>query len=183
MKLIKRMSEGVEKSGELKQKKWYAIYTKYKAEKYVAENLKKKGIETYIPLKVSVKRYLRKIKRNYIPLINCYVFVRIFEDEKIKILESEYVFKFIKTGEKIDSIPDQEIEILKKVTGEHKASINAEPSEWRRGDKVEIIVGNLVGTKGHIIEKKGQKVFIIALETLGIDLEMEVDKSFLALVG
>jgi len=53
--------------------RWFAVYTKYKCEKYVADQLSKKNIEAYVPIISKTRRYSRKIKHYQIPLINCYV--------------------------------------------------------------------------------------------------------------
>jgi transcription antitermination factor NusG len=163
------------------QQKWYAIYTKYRCEKYVVENLNKKGIEAYLPLKSITKRYTRKIKKYQIPLINCYAFVKINEKDIVKVLQSEYVIKFIKTGQELEPIRDEEMDLLKRVTGEFNDIISVEPINWQEGSKVEIVVGGMVGTKGMLVRKKGKNTFIIALDSMGVQLEMEVDKSYLGL--
>ena len=50
---------------------WFAIHTKYKCEKFVREQLLSKGIEAYVPVLLTKKQYLRKIKTYELPLINC----------------------------------------------------------------------------------------------------------------
>lgn len=171
------------KNLSLEDKQWYAIYTKYKCEKYVVENLNKKGITAYLPLKKVTKRYVRKIKHYEIPLINCYAFVCISMSEYNKVLQSEYVIKFIKTGEQLESIREEEMDLLKRVTGDFNDQVTAEPISWEEGAKVEIVVGGMAGTKGILINRKGKNIFVIALESLGIQLQMDVDKSYLSLVN
>ena len=97
------------------EKKWFAIYTKYKAEKFVVEQLKKKGISAYLPLIKKTKRYTRKIKHSQVPLINCYAFVCIDQSEYSKVLETEYVLKFIRQGKNLISIPQYEIDLLERI--------------------------------------------------------------------
>ena len=55
------------------EERWFAVYTKYKCEKYVVEQLNKKGISAYLPLVTKVRRYNRKVKKYNVPLINCCV--------------------------------------------------------------------------------------------------------------
>ena len=78
------------------ESKWFAVYTKYKCEKYVVDHLARKGIAAYVPLITKIKQYSSRVKRFDIPLINCYVFVKITKDQYIKVLETQYVMSFIK---------------------------------------------------------------------------------------
>lgn len=160
---------------------WYAIYVRFKSEKFVTNLLQKKGIEAYIPLKTAVKRYSRKIKTYHLPLINCYVFVKINGNDRVKVIETENVLKFVKTGDNLGKIPEKEIEILRKITGEFNDQLEIEPSSWVQGNKVEIVRGGLAGTKGYITERKNKKVFLIALENMGFDLILEVEATDLEL--
>ena len=59
------------------EKKWYAIYTRNKRQKMVLKQLTEKGVEAYLPLSTHKRVYTRKIKIIQLPLISCYVFVKI----------------------------------------------------------------------------------------------------------
>ena len=162
--------------------KWFAVKTKYKAEKYVANNLQNKGIRAYVPLLQETKRYTRKIKTVSKPLLNCYVFVCIDKSQYVSVLESEYVIGFVKQGQHIISIPEQEIVLLKKIVGEMD-TIYSSALAFEEGQLVEVIAGNLTGLKGTLIKKKSKHLFVVALDYIGIQLEMEIDKSLLQSMG
>lgn len=157
------------------EKRWFAIYTKYKCEKYVADSLSKKDIIAYVPLMNKTKRYTRKIKHFEIPLINCYVFVQICKKEYVPTLETEYVMKFLKQGKDLLCIPESEMILLKRVAGDIVEVVPFEPSGLSLGEEVEIISGQLAGLKGKIVSKSGKRQFCIDLVTLGMQLRMEVD--------
>lgn len=163
-------------------KQWYAIYTKYKTEKYVIDHLERKGIEAYIPLLSVTKKYKSKIKKMRIPLFNCYVFVRISADERVRVLETEYVYKFIKQTNKEEAIPEEEINTLKRVVGEFEGVISANPIEWKTGQPVEVIGGSLTGIKGKLIKKSGKNNFVVELTTVGYELQIEIAESQLRLL-
>ena len=84
------------------EKRWFAIYTKYKCEKYVADQLNKRQIESYVPLLKKTKRYVSRTKEYQVPLVNCYVFVCITKEDYSHVLRTEYVMKFIRIGKKFD---------------------------------------------------------------------------------
>jgi transcription antitermination factor NusG len=158
--------------------KWYAVYTMYKSEKMVAKNLAVKGIECYLPLRQVTKRYTRKIRHYEVPLINCYVFVCITNQEKNTVLETEHVLKFLKVGKEISPIRQEEIDLLKRVEGKI-LDVEVKPWEYTIGDEVEICQGALVGMRGTLLRRAGKKIFSIGLVSMGLQLEMNVEVSML----
>lgn len=162
------------------EERWFAVYTKYKCEKYVVEQLNKKGISAYLPLVTKVRRYNRKVKKYNVPLINCYVFVHIKADDYVKTLETEYVMKFLKQGKDLLHIPQVEIDILKRVVGEvEDVELMPVGQDFEAGTWVEVVSGQLLGMKGRVIRKEGKHQFLIDLETLGYSLMLQVDSKLL----
>jgi transcription antitermination factor NusG len=160
-------------------KRWFAVYTKYKCEKFVADALSKKEIEAYVPIMTKTKRYSKKIKHYNVPLINCYVFVCITKDQYIKTLETEYVMKFLRNGHDLLAIPEVEINTLKRVVGEDIEVKETLGSDWFLGEEVEVISGQLAGMRGKIVSKEGKRSFVIDLETIGYQLRIKVDFNLL----
>ncbi len=156
------------------ESKWYAIYTMYKSEKLVAIHLKRKNKEVYVPLLTRTRRYKKRIKTYQVPMINCYVFVKVNKLEQVKVLETENVLKFIKQGKELNSIPQNEIDVLKKIEG-IDLEFTVKPAEIQIGDIVEISKGSLVGLKGKLIRRAGKKQFIVELDAMGIELQINID--------
>jgi len=161
------------------QPRWFAVYTKYKCEKYVTDNLNRKGIEAYLPLLNRVKIYASKTKRYKVPLISCFVFVRITKSDYVKVLETEYVLNFLKQRRDLIAIPDKEINLLKRLVGEYELSLCEEKVDWKLGQKMEVIAGQLTGLKGILIEKNNKSDFVIELDNIGIQLRMQFSKEHL----
>ena len=157
------------------ENRWFAVYTKYKCEKFVVDTLIKKGIKAYIPLIKTTKRYSRKIKTYNVPLINCYVFVNITKEEYLKVLHTEYVFKFVKQREELLAIPNEEIQLLKKIVGDSKGNPIVLDNGFETGQKVEIISGSLTGLKGKLIGKKNKREILVELYHLGIFLKISIN--------
>lgn len=159
--------------------KWFAIFTKYKCEKYVVDKLLKKGITAYIPLLSVVKRYTRKTKHLKLPLISCYAFVCITKRDYVKVLETEYVSGFIKQRKNLISIPVHEMDILRRIVGELE-DVASQPLTLEPGSEVEIIGGSLTGIRGKLVKRHGKKTFVVVLESIGYQLEMVIDKNLLS---
>ncbi|MEL6989113.1 MAG: hypothetical protein AAGK97_14970, partial [Bacteroidota bacterium] len=97
----------------------------------------------------------------------------------VKVLQTQHVFDFLKIGKEISPIPENEINILKKVVGEFKDDINLTSETMVAGEPVEIVSGNLTGLKGKYLKSNGKKNFLIELENIGYNLIMEVESSLL----
>jgi transcription antitermination factor NusG len=162
--------------------KWFAIYTRYKREKMVAKRLEEKGIEVYLPLQKLTRRYVRKVKHVELPLINCYLFTKITKKEYVPVLETQDVVKFVRFSKNLISIPESEIQVIRRVIGE-SIEIDVSPAEYLPGDDVEIIAGQLTGLKGKLLKKESEKNFLIELESLGYQMRMTVDPSLLQRIG
>ena len=156
--------------------RWFAVYTRYKREKLVGRHLAQKGIEYYLPLQHFTRRYQRKVKQVDLPLINCYIFVRIRKSQYVPVLETADVVEFVQFNRNLIAIPEAEIDLLRRIVGEIEA-VEVNPASLAKGDQVEVIGGQLTGLKGTLLEKRGQHKLVIALETLGYDLHMEVNPS------
>ena len=161
------------------ENRWFAVYTKYKCEKYVADHLSKKNVLVYLPILTKTKRYIRKIKVYDVPLINCYVFVHINKSQYLLTLETEYVLKFLKQGKDLLAIPEAEILMLKRVVGDVEEVNHTDQHVYQLGEEVEVISGNLAGMKGNIVSKAGKKSFSVQLGVLGLQLLMNIDLKLL----
>ena len=158
--------------------KWFAVYTKYKREKIIKRDLEKQGIEVYLPLQKLTRVYASKRKVVEMPLISCYIFVKITKPEYLRVLQTESVVNFVKIAKNLISIPEREIDIMRQIVGEG-IPVTAEPSAFHKGDDVEIIGGNLTGLKGVLVDNHGDKQVIIDLESMGYALRMTLDAKFL----
>jgi transcription antitermination factor NusG len=161
------------------QAQWFAVHTRFKCEKYVQRLLEKRAVTAYVPLQQFTRRYLRKIKIIDKPLISCYVFVKITEAEMIKVLETEHVAGFVKTGRRPVPIPEMEIQILRRITLEKDLEIEVNPRDFQTGDWVEIAAGNLIGLQGRVIHGSGKQQILIDLETIGYALRISLDATLL----
>ena len=159
--------------------RWFAVYTRYKREKMVDRRLRDKGIEVYLPLRHVTRHYTRKVKQLELPLISCYIFAKIVKHEYVPVLEDPDVVQFIRFNRELIAIPQEEIDIIRRVVGEELEGLQVEPRSYRVGDTVEIIGGDLTGLRGRLIDKDGSKLFLVALERTGLDLQWRVDPKFL----
>jgi transcription antitermination factor NusG len=165
-----------------RESRWFAVYTRYKREKMVDRRLSEKGIQTYLPLLRVTRYYTRKVKHFDLPLISCYVFAKITKKEYVPVLEDPDVVQFVRIAQNLISIPEREIDIMRRVVGEG-VEVEVAPSDFFPGAEVEIVGGRLTGLRGFFVEKYNDKKFIVELESLGYSLRMEVAPSLLHPTG
>jgi len=159
--------------------RWFAVRTRSKSEKMVQRDLEKKGIHSYLPLQKLLRRYTRSTRWVEKPLMNCYVFVRILKGEYVRVLETEHVTGFVRFSKDLLSIPQSEIDILRRITLEDGLEVEAVTGTFTEGDWVEISAGNLMGLKGRIVQVEGKRKFQVELQHLFHSLLITVDAAFL----
>src|SRR5215470_6707011 len=59
-------------AGEMR---WYALHTRSRHERVVAQRLQERGLETYLPTVREVHRWSDRKKKVEVPLFSCYVFL------------------------------------------------------------------------------------------------------------
>ncbi len=163
------------------EKYWFAIYTKYKCEKKVVEQLTAKGIEAYTPMLSKTKKYQRKTKTHYYPLLSNYAFVYIDQTERIKVLNTQHVLGFVRIGKEIPTVKQHEIQWLRKITGEVE-HLDLMPSIDMIGEEVEIVSGALTGIRGRLVDVKNKKEFIVNLDSIQFHIRLIIDPANLQCV-
>lgn len=154
---------------------WYAVNTRFKSEKVVFRMLQQKKVECYLPLHKRHRRHGKKILTNELPLISCYIFVKITRDQYVKVLETDFVVGFVHFAREILPIPEQEFNIMRRICGED-IEVLVEKYTFYEGDMVEIANGNLAGIKGKLVEIEGSKRVLVELEHLGFNLQISIEK-------
>lgn len=156
--------------------RWFAVYTQYKREKLVKKMLDLKEIECYLPLRREVKQYSKKRRTSELPLISCYVFVKITKPEYVPVLETEYVLKFVKFAKDLIAIPEQEIEFIKNILQDNIDFEIAPTERLQKGDNIIISAGSLAGTRGQLIDFEGKKRVLVTLDYIQHTFRLSVDR-------
>lgn len=156
------------------QPKWFAIYTRYKREKIVSKELTRLGVENYLPIQKLYRSYEKKKKIVELPLFSCYLFVKITKEEYRKVEDLESVVDFVNFSNNLISIPEEEIEIIRRIVGEG-IELEIGKERFDEGDYVEVAKGSLNGLKGKLLKIKSKKNFLIELEKVGYNIKLEIN--------
>jgi len=147
----------------MEQKKWYAIYTRSRAEKKVLETLLERKIEAYLPLIKTLRQWSDRKKMVTLPLIPSYVFVHIHHKNYRKVLEVDGAVAFIKFEREMVSIPDAQMQAMKTMV-EKGMDVQATTEHITKGDEVRIGSGPLRGKQGEVIEVSGKQKFVLRID-------------------
>jgi transcription antitermination factor NusG len=164
--------------------KWFAVRTRFKSEKVALKQLHRLGVETYLPIRQMTRRYGRKIRKVELPLINSFVFVRIKKNEYASVLETEYVAGFLRFGNNILSIPEVEINMIRRLLGENiDIEVVVKEADYTKGDWVEVTKGPLLGMKGRLLNIQGKDKLLVELTNSGHSLHISIETNLLRKVN
>jgi len=161
-------------------KQWYAVYTKPRWEKKVAELLTKKKIQNYCPLNKVRKQWADRKKIVLEPLFTSYVFVRASEMEHLQIKQTTGVINLLYWLGKPAVIKDAEIDIIQRFLNDH-INVQVERTRVNVNDIVRVISGPLMEHEGQVIAVMNKSVKII-LPSLGFIMVAEVEATNVELI-
>ncbi|HUR30742.1 MAG TPA: UpxY family transcription antiterminator [Saprospiraceae bacterium] len=163
---------------EIRANEWHVVRTKIKCEKFVRDRLKAMGLEAFVPLKKRTAKYQRKVKVYELPLITCYTFVRLDKTRRNDVLALPYVQGMLRTAGEDCLVSDREIKWLQKISGTD-LDVRAETLSINVGDRVVLATGHLAGLEGVIMSQRSKHEVIVALESIGMQMVIQVDTSML----
>ena len=156
------------------QPRWYALYTRSRAEKKVYEQLKSLGINTYLPLRRELRQWSDRKKWVEVPVISSYIFVNITPSQYRDVFNAHGVVAYVSHKGKAVPIPDHEIEAMRR-TVENKLAFSVESDTLRKGEKVTITSGPLKGIEGEVEEIQGRKKLYLRISHIGYMLVLNLE--------
>lgn len=153
--------------------KWYAIYTKSRAEKKVVEALNKKGIKSYLPIRIVERQWKDRRKKIESPIIASYVFVYIdLKNQRHDLYEIQGFVSFVSEKHAPKPIPDIEIETMRKAV-DSSWVLEIDNSTLVNGQKVILKNEPMKGMEGIVKDVTSKKVHLV-LPTVGITLILDM---------
>lgn len=162
---------------------WFAVYTTPCHEKRIALHFEKRGIEYFLPLYRSLRRWNNGCKVEVEqPLFPSYIFVRIAREARVRVLEVPGVLSLVGTRSIPAALPEVEIESLRSGLRERKF----EPHFYLvAGERARIKTGPLAGMEGVLIRKKNSLRVVLTLDLImqSVAVEVEADNLEAAQTG
>jgi transcription elongation factor/antiterminator RfaH len=158
---------------EYTEARWYAVYTNPRHEKRVEQQMCHRGVECFLPVYRSVRRWRDRRKELELPLFPGYVFVHLALKERRHILQFPGVIEFVRCGARPAALPESEIETLKN--GLHYACAQPHPY-LRLGRRVRVHSGPLAGLEGILSRRKDKLRVVVCIELIHRSIAVEVDE-------
>jgi transcription antitermination factor NusG len=154
---------------------WWVLYTRHQHEKVVAEMLTAKGLEVFLPLYTSQRRWKDRSKILSLPLFPCYVFVRGGLEHRLPVVTTPGVHMILCRGDQIAIIPEAEIDAIRKAV---QGPCRVEPHPFLKyGERVRVTRGPLEGVQGILVRKKNLNRLVLSVNMLVQSVAVEVDAS------
>lgn len=160
------------------EEKWYALYTKPRAEKLVYQRLIEVNIETFLPLQKTIRMWSDRRKVIEKPLLSSYIFVKTRSKFFPQVYKTNGVVKFVSFEGQPVSIPQKQIDNLKLIINSD-AEVEVSSEKFAAGDNVEVINGSLIGLTGELIRIGSHNRVIVRIDKLEQNLILKIPKAFL----
>lgn len=162
--------------------KWYVLYTTSRAEKKVAERLREKGLEVYLPIIEELRQWSDRKKKVQKALFNGYLFVKTSRANLWESLQVPGAVKFVHFAGEHATVRQEEIETIQRIL-ETGVAVETESGEIEKGQSVKIIGGALEGMEGECINKGNKDYFIIRIPGIAQNMLVNIPRKFLQVVA
>jgi len=157
----------------MSQTHWYAAYTCARHEKCVAAELGGRGVEHFLPLYSSLRRWKDRRVSVDLPLFPGYVFVRLALRDRLRVVQIPSVVRLVGFGGLPTALPDTEMEAVRAGLSQ---GLRAEPHPYLTvGRRVRLRSGPLAGAEGILLRRKGNFRVVVSLELIQRSVAVDVD--------
>ncbi|HZE81211.1 MAG TPA: UpxY family transcription antiterminator [Candidatus Polarisedimenticolia bacterium] len=151
---------------------WYAVYTRTRHEKCVAEHCTQRGITAFLPLYNVQRRWKQRRAEVFLPLFPSYIFVHIALRDRVRILGLPGIVSLVSFNNVPAVVPESQIESLKRAIVLGKA----EPHIYlHSGRRVRVTNGPLIGLEGIVVEIKNRVQVIVSFEWMARSVAISLD--------
>ena len=163
---------------EYLEPRWYAAHTSANHEKRVAEQLKARSVQHFLPLYPSVRRWKDRRVTLEMPLFPGYVFVHLALRDRLRVLQIPGLAKLVGFNGTPTALPEEEIEMLR---AGFERGVRAEPHPFlTTGRRVRVAAGPLAGLPGILVRRKKRTRFVVSVELIQRSVAVEIDEGDLA---
>jgi transcription antitermination factor NusG len=155
--------------------RWFAAYTSPRHEKHVSQHMQYRGIQNFLPLYKSIRRWKDRRKELELPVFPGYLFVRMTLRERVNVLQVPGVVQLVSFQGRPAPMSDAEIEMLQRQVSQ---SGQLQPHPFLTvGRRVRVINGPMVGMEGILARKKDKFRVVLSLELIQRSVAVEIDLS------
>jgi transcription antitermination factor NusG len=154
---------------------WYAVQTRARHEKSVAQRLCERGVTTFLPTVTEVHRWNDRKKTVELPLFSCYLFVKLIpsNEQRQRVLRTDSVLGLVGTQGLGTPIPDEQIDAVRTLVKE-RLRCCSHPF-LKTGQRVRIRGGALDGLEGIFLSRNGDRKLVISVDAMQRSLAIQVE--------
>jgi transcription antitermination factor NusG len=159
---------------------WYALTVKPNHERAAVQALGCKGLETFLPLYRSRRRWSDRTKELDLPLFAGYVFCRFQGVERSRILATPGIISVVGFGNRPAPVAESEIQAVRTMVA---SGLPVGPWPFLKvGERVRIQAGPLSGVEGILTQVKDGWRVVVSVELLQRSVAAEVDRDVISVV-
>lgn len=160
--------------------RWYACYTRGRAEKKVGDLLPRLGIETFLPLVPRERQWADRVRQVDWPLFPSYVFARFPLTAVSRVLRTPGIATVVRLGGEYVPIEDREIDNIRRFAEAlaHRGWDAVEPVTYiAEGDRVRVIAGPFEGVEGIVVRRRKRDRLLVGLGAIRQGFEVDIPAS------
>lgn len=161
--------------------KWFVMYTTSRSEKKVADRLRERGWEVYLPMIEELRQWSDRKKKVQKALFNGYVFVKTNRNQLWECLQVPGAVKFVHFSGQHATVRDEEIEVIQRVIATGVA-VETDGSAIDPGEKVKVLGGPLQDMTGEVVEKGNKDYFLIRVPGIYQNMLISIPRKFLQVI-
>lgn len=150
---------------------WYVLYTAARAEKQVELRIKQEGVETFLPLHLTIRKWSDRLKQVEVPLFSSYIFVKTTDEKLRNLLRISKVSKIVFFNNKPAIVRESEIEAIREFVELAKNEV----CEFGISEEVLIAIGPLKDISGQIM-KVGRNDLLLYVDSVGVSVRIKKDQ-------
>lgn len=161
-------------------KHWLVAYTKPRHEKKAADILLSSGFEAFLPVSKVLKTWSDRKKWVEMPMFSGYLFVNIDEKERMSVLNSFGIVRFITFSHQPAKVPVNVIEAIKIVSRDISHEVaDSSPVHYVLGEEVCVTNGPLKGMRGRLVDVRGKSRLALEIDCMQKTVLIEVNRAHL----
>ncbi|MBZ0159120.1 MAG: UpxY family transcription antiterminator [bacterium] len=139
----------------------------------MAEELLRRGIEAFVPLREVLSQWKDRKKLVQLPLFPGYIFVHFDQTMRREVLQPVGAISLVGVHGVLTPIPDAQIEAIRTIC-RTKRPLDLSPY-LTEGERIQVVRGPLAGLQGFLSEQEGRQCLVVSIDLLQQSLAVEVD--------
>lgn len=161
------------------QLRWYALYTCAHREKKAAKEISRRGVESFLPVYETTRRWSDRRVQIEMPLFAGYVFVHLALCDRLKVLQVPGVVRLVGFGGLPTALPVEQMDTLRAGLD----GVHAQPYPFLKvGRRVRIKRGPLAGMQGILLRRKGCFRVVLSIDLIMRSVVVDADAADIEVV-